>query len=288
VVRQSSNLGFSVEQASRNVHIVRVDLQNRDQWVFLRSDAHHDSMECDRELEKRHLNLALERNALIIDAGDLFDAMQGKGDKRSSYSALREEHKRTDYFNAIVEEAASFYGPYAKNWVVFGYGNHETAVRTKLGIDLLANLTTLLNHQQRTSVTVGGYTGYVRFRFHRGGTRLTSLDLKYDHGSGGGGPVTGGVINAQRRAAFIWADFVMTGHVHERWMRELMKERVSPSDRITHTSQIHLCCASYKDGYGDGHGGWETERGMPPKPKGGWWIRFFLQANEVVYELIKA
>src|SRR5918997_1906498 len=97
---------FAVERLSKNVHLVRVDLSQGDQWVLLRSDAHHDSMECDRELEKKHLDLALERNALIHDGGDLFDAMQGKGDKRSSLSTLREEHKRTDYFNALVEEAA--------------------------------------------------------------------------------------------------------------------------------------------------------------------------------------
>ena len=45
-------------------------------WLLLRSDAHHDSPYCDRKLETKHLELAKERNALILDAGDTFDAMQ--------------------------------------------------------------------------------------------------------------------------------------------------------------------------------------------------------------------
>ncbi len=80
----------------------------------------------------------------------------------------------------------------------------------------------------------------------------------------------------------------MTGHVHERYLREIVKESLSPSDRIVHRSQYHLCCASYKDGYGDGHGGWEVERGMPPKPKGGWWIRFSVEGDEVREEIVVA
>ena len=64
-----------------------------DVWVLLRSDAHHDSPYCDRKLEKYHLEIAKERNALILDNGDTFDAMQGKFDPRRSYGDIRPEDK---------------------------------------------------------------------------------------------------------------------------------------------------------------------------------------------------
>lgn len=76
-----------------------------EQWVLLRSDVHHDNPKCDQKLEKKHLDQAKEYNAIIIDNGDLFCAMQGKYDKRASKDAdaTRDDadgHNRQQY--AIV------------------------------------------------------------------------------------------------------------------------------------------------------------------------------------------
>jgi len=49
---------------------------NWEQWILVTSDRHWDSVHSDRTMQKRHLDEAVERNALIIDLGDLFDAMQ--------------------------------------------------------------------------------------------------------------------------------------------------------------------------------------------------------------------
>jgi hypothetical protein len=45
-------------------------------------------------MEKRHLELARKRNAVIIDGGDLFCAMQGKYDPRSDKRDLNLNIKR--------------------------------------------------------------------------------------------------------------------------------------------------------------------------------------------------
>jgi len=45
---------------------------------LLRSDVHHDNPKCNQDLERKHLDEAIEYDAPIIDNGDLFCAMQGK------------------------------------------------------------------------------------------------------------------------------------------------------------------------------------------------------------------
>ena len=84
---------YKVEQTSRNVVVVTFPDVNKDweQWVLLRSDAHHDNVDCNRAMERAHLEKAVERNAPIIDAGDVFCAMQGKFDPRSSKEDCRPE-----------------------------------------------------------------------------------------------------------------------------------------------------------------------------------------------------
>ena len=79
-------MAWTCKKLSRNVHEITIDLtRNRDweQWVLLRSDVHHDNPKCKQDMERRHLDEALEFDAPIIDNGDLFCAMQGKWDKRS-------------------------------------------------------------------------------------------------------------------------------------------------------------------------------------------------------------
>jgi len=118
---------FTLEKGvSPNVVRVKLDCtKEKTHWFLLRSDAHFDNPHNDRELEKRHLDEALERGAGIIDAGDLFCVMGGKWDPRSNKAGVRPEYQTGDYLDAVVRSAVDFYEPYAKNIVCLGYGNHE-------------------------------------------------------------------------------------------------------------------------------------------------------------------
>jgi hypothetical protein len=105
-------LPFTVSHESRNVTTVRMEAPSTawEAWLLLRSDAHHDNPHCDWTLERKHLEQAKERNALIIDAGDLHCSMQARevrqaGDK----SNLRPEHQSGDYLDKLVKTAADFY-----------------------------------------------------------------------------------------------------------------------------------------------------------------------------------
>ena len=229
-----------------------------------------------RAAEEKHLALAVERNALIIDAGDLFCAMQGRGDPRSDYDSLRPEHKRADYLNALVETAAARYKAYAKQWVMLGRGNHETAVLKNKNYDLTSGLAALMNQERQAFVTVGGYGGWIKFLFNIQKTRRMGLNLKYFHGAGGGGPVTRGVIDTNRQSVYLPdADIVLNGHTHDNYIMPITRERLSDSGRISHDYQWYVRTPSYKNEYGDGSGGFHIEKGRAPKPIGCVWGRFY-------------
>lgn len=262
-----------------------------EQWVMLSADRHHDNIHCDRRLERRHLEQAAERGALIIDAGDLFCAMQGKYDPRSSMDDIRPEDVGEDYLDRIVTHAAQDYGPFASNWLVIGQGNHDTNIRKRHGTDLISNLVHRLNTDYGAAAHIGGYGGWVRFMFRMNHTKRQSIRLKYYHGSGGGGPVTRGVIQTNRQAVFIPdADIVLNGHTHDSWIVPIARERLSAAGKVFKDLQKHARTPGYNYTYGDGSAGWDVERGSGPKPVGCIWLRLFYDGatSRVETELTEA
>lgn len=280
---------YTVSTTGRNVVTVRMDGKCGSRWRFLlRSDAHHDNPKCDWKLEKKHLDEAKATGAGIIDAGDLFCAMQGKWDKRADKSAIRPEHNKTDYLDALVKTAADFYAPYSANIIVLGEGNHESAIRKRHETDLTGRLAERINERTGSFIQRGGYGGWVRFMFARSKWR-TSRILHYFHGTGGGGPVTRGVIQTNRLAVFNPdADIVLTGHTHDQWIVPIARQRLSDAGVPYHDEQIHVRTPGYKDSWSDGYGGWEVERMLAPKPKGAAWLTFTMHADGVETDVTRA
>lgn len=245
--------------------------------LLLTSDRHHDSIKCNRELEKKHLDEALQKDALIIDAGDLFDAMQGKFDPRRSYDELRPEYRTERYYDVVVEDAAKFYAPYAGNMLVLGHGNHETAVTKNCNIDLHSHLLALLRNKN-PDIKMGGYGGWVVFYFGLVNGSRSSVRLKYFHGSGGEAPVTRGTIQTSRQAVYLPdADIVLNGHSHNEYTLTIKRERISTKG-VQYFDNCHFArTPGYKDDYGDGQTGWDVQRGGVPKPMGCIWARIDLE-----------
>ena len=94
----------------------------------------------DHHLERRHLDMALERGAGILDFGDLFCAMQGKWDKRADVEQLRPELVSAKYLDRLVDYNADFYRRYAANWILLARGNHETSIERHHQTDLTERL----------------------------------------------------------------------------------------------------------------------------------------------------
>ena len=275
---------WKLETVTPNVHTIRFEGVHADweQWILLRSDVHHDNVHCDQAFEKRHLDEARERNALVIDGGDLFCAMQGKYDPRSSMDDLRPEHKRTDYLDALVETATEFYRPYADLFAVLGRGNHETGITKRHGTDLTDALARELR-RAGGDVVPGGYGGWARFMFTINHTVRVQLRLKYFHGSAKNpdAQVTRGVIQTNRQAVYLAnADVVLNGHSHDAYIVPIQREHLNDAGAVEQRVCWFLRTPGYKDEYSDGFGGFHVEGGKPPKPIGAIWMHLRAEASK--------
>jgi len=269
---------IKVERTSKSSVRAFIDVPSGglDWSLLLRSDAHHDNAHCEQDLEKRHLDQARAKGAGVLDIGDLFCAMQGTFDPRQDKDQLRQEDSRNDYFDRLVDNAAKFYRPYAKHFLMMSPGNHEKGVLKRHGTDLTRRLGEALG------VPVGTYQGWFILSFKIHGTHYTSFKMRYTHGYGGGGPVTKDLIQLNRQLAVVEdADFFLSGHTHDAWYVPVQREMIG-HDLIPRTREVAaIKIGGYKDEWEDGDG-WANTMGRSPRPKGGWWVHFRSTTNGMV------
>jgi len=267
---QSTTPNFTVERKSKCIVVSQPLEVGEVQHYLVRADAHHDSPYANVKLEKELLDEALERKALIFDVGDCFDAMQGTNDRRSSNKGkIKALQDRDDYWNALVENAAEFYRPYAKNWVMFSQGNHESSILKHNEVDITKMLVEKLRAEDGSQVLAGGYGGYVKLRFTVGGTSRFAKTIKYFHGTGGAAPVTLGMIQTQRQQAdHGLVDVFWGGHNHN-YFNCIRPERVLlPSCKEVVKQVRHMNIPSTKET----GGAFDIQMNML-KAVGAYWLR---------------
>lgn len=289
-------------QLGKNVFSVDVKYNQNKEWEYwflLTSDQHWDNPHSNHELQLKHLELAKERNAGIMSAGDYFCMMQGKYDKRASKASVRPEHQVDNYIDAIIKTGADFLEPYAKQFVVIATGNHEQSISDKLETNVIDRFCGVLNDRTGSTIRNGGYSGYIIFKFSNESccNRFTTV-LRYEHGAGGAAIVGGGIPDSYRRGVhFPDSDIILSGHNHNQWVNELSRQRLDRgSGTLKLDVQMHIKCPSYKDEYGIGFSGWHAAtKGLPPKPIGAWWLRFYYERESktrphrrLLYEVIQA
>lgn len=273
---------FTVMHHGRNVHVVQCDVgkgNEWEQWILLRSDAHHDNPKCKVELEREHLELAVKRGAVIIDLGDTLDLMQGVSDRRQCKSQLRSSQLAAAYFDRVIDEAAEFYAPYAQNWAVLGQGNHESAWLKHHETCPTTNLARAIKGLNKDSqMGAGGYGGWVKFQIAIGTTRL-AWTLRYHHGSGGSAPMSMGVLDSRRMFSWVdGADMIAVGHNHQSNIAGIAREYLETRNglyEIRHRHCDFVRCGTYKQDWGDGSGGWIVEKGSGPSPIRAKWVRLY-------------
>ena len=282
---------YKVKRTDKNVITVTFDNVRAgwEQWVLLSSDRHHDNPDCNRKLEKKHLDEAGKKDALIVDVGDLFCAMQGRYDPRRKLGDVRPEDVGDNYLDLIVKHAAEFYGPYAKNWLLMGVGNHESKIEKNNSHNINSALIHRMNSDYAGHVFHGHYGGYIKFNFKiRKTVRQTKL-LYYHHGAGGGGPVTRGVIQTNRQSVYLASPtIVLNGHTHDSWILPIKRERVTSKGRINHELIWFVRTPGYKDGWGKGEKGFEVETWKGPRPLGAAWLRFYYDGENVSEEITQS
>lgn len=255
-----------------NVHLLKKEFEKTK--ILLISDIHWDNPKCKRDLLKSHLDEALKINADILLNGDTFCLMQGAYDPRKNKNDIRPEHNKANYLDAVVDTAIDWFAPYAHLIKVVGYGNHETNILKRQETDVIKRFVEGLNAKMGTDIQIGGYGGWILYKFVRGGSNSSILyRIKYFHGSGGGGPVTKGSIQFNRMSTMVEnADMIWMGHVHESQELTYTVERMNSANVVDLRDILMVRTPTYKEEYNEGKGGWHVERGAPPKPLGGRWL----------------
>jgi hypothetical protein len=277
-------------QANGNVLTVTCDNVSAgwEQWFLLRSDVHWDHPHCRRDLERKHLEEAVEKNALVFDFGDLFCVMQGRHDRRrGSEEDKRPEHRGRAYLNKLASDAVEYYSAYPGRIALLGYGNHETRIVQETETDLTALLAEGLGATTGSTPALGGYQGWVRVECRdRSGNGETKV-IRYHHGFGGG-VVTRGVNRALYWQASDMADVYVSGHTHTSWELPDTRVRLGKCGTEIRDPVLHLKCSGYKDSTTGKSFGWEIEKHHKHNPLTNWWLRLTYRNKRVTMEPMMA
>jgi hypothetical protein len=267
---------FTPERKSEKIVVWRTNVREQEPRHTLHiSDVHFDSAKCNREMLRRHLEeiKACEGQAFIY--GDWFDVMGCFQDPRTKAADIRPEYyvKGREYLNAVIEDSVEFLRPYAKNIAFIGEGNHESEIRRRRDVDILAWMVRLL-HEMGSSVVRGAYTGWNEFVMQYKPESSRNLLTHYHHGYGGGAKRSKGMLDSQI-ATFQYpdADIIFRGHDHQKFHDPSnVKYRYNDKFKIESMDTTHyIKTGSYKES-ATGTGGWEVQKGFMPSRLGGWFI----------------
>jgi len=242
---------------------------------FLASDIHLDNPKCKRKLFAKHLNEMQEKGGKALFFGDLLCLMQGKKDRRSDKSSIRPEHLAGNYFDVVFEEAAEFLKPWAKDIVMIGDGNHETAIINHNEVNPLRHVSRMLQAYGSKCQHMG-YQGFIWFTFYQKGgddahpkqEKVRRLTLAFHHGAWGG-VVSKGINGGMRYfSIFPSANIVVNGHNHERTIVEHPCHSVMNTGEVFTDVRYHCQLGTYKEEFRGG-GGFAVEKIVMPKAIGG-------------------
>ena len=272
---KQTTASWRIEKHHASVFTLRAGSRHR---ILEISDAHWDNQHCDRAALKRDMDEAVSTGSPIVIFGDWFCAMQGKWDKRADDKQLRPEHRGGKYLDNLVNTAAEWLKPYAANIALITYGNHETSILFHHQTDLLQRLHQELGHCAGYQGEIGAYGGFLKVSSEHVKGKILNKVICWNHGYGGGGEVTRGMIDHSRTRSQAYADIYVSGHIHRRNSDEnIIMELDERNNAIRLRSQWFLRSSTYKQETGatqNDISGWHTERGRGERPVGGWWLEF--------------
>ena len=278
--------GWTVTHQTSNIHVIRINRKsaaNFEQWILFMADNHHDSKAADHDMERRLLEQALERNAIVCGVGDQLDLMAGQGDRRAHKGGLRSSLLADNYFDRVIDEAAEFYAPYASCMAVMATGNHESAWLRYHESNPTEHLVRAIKDRAVTQLGAGGYGGYILFQVNLGGSQLAYC-VRYQHGTGSGAsPMSFGVLDTRRMYSWLeGVDSIVISHNHASNVVGIAREFLNTHNGV-YTIDKRYCdlirVGTTKDSWihSQAAGGWEVEKGFGPSPCRQKWVRLFIR-----------
>lgn len=271
MIKKSHNVEWVCTETNERVTEFNTQLTTSDSSfkILALTDLHWDSAHCKLDILKNHLDYALEKNIPVIIIGDLYDVMQGRYDPRADQNTLRPEHRGNCYFDAIIDTSIEWFRPYAKILALISPGNHEGAIMKRQQINLIESFCRGMQMAGSKVISAPDW-GYILVKL-RQRRSVETKRIFYQHGYGGGGEITRGLIDHSRTRSQWDADIFVSGHIHRRNIDENIVVRCSSRGTVTQDQQLFIRCGSYKD---ETHDAWHISKGRGARPIGGWFINF--------------
>lgn len=268
-------MDWTIRQTDPKVFNIQFDGKGKPAFtskLMLLSDLHIDSPKCDRDRLTHDLKEAKRENIPVFLIGDTFDCMGGKWDKRKSQKGIRPEHKTDYYFDAVVDTTIEFFEPYRDVLALVTKGNHETSISKVQETDLIQRLVGGLR-RSGSKVMAGPYSGFITASQIQTQSKRTNKIIYFHHGFGGGGEGSRGMPHHMQTARQAHFDVSISGHIHRRNMDENIIACVNRQGRVVYNQQLLLRSSTYKNDLE----GWCEEKGMGPRPLGGWVLELHYQ-----------
>lgn len=240
-------------------------------WV---SDAHLDSHKSNRVWLKQQFDG--HPDAYIIIGGDLFDVMQNVKDPRSSKAAIKEEHNKPGYLNAVIDDVYNFLKEYAPRIIQINIGNHETAQVKHYGIDLSDWLVAKLNENCGTNIIKGDFNGYILIR----GSLDINDDIKkanvkhgtiyYQHKPVTGGSRSKGALSIDIMKGVVpSADLIISEDIHQTFLFPFIVETINKiTKKREYTLKHYIQNTTLKEDYLGVKRGYHAEKNFTPSVTG--------------------
>lgn len=295
-----------IEQKSPDSLVIRMDVTDHkwEQWFLLRSDAHSENLYSDLKMQKRHLDQARARNAMVFDGGDLGCLMQGRNDKRRDMAQVRPElfqagldnerrFRPNAYATNCLNWHAKFLAPYADLFALLCPGNHEEKFEQYNGFDFTGELAEKLNKDTGSNIHVGAYSGWVSFMFTINKTKRFSMRMFRHHGYGHGSKTRGVLVYDGLAARCPDATFIWMGDNHMQvpdW--PVTRDRINDQGITFEDEMTFIRTPGYKSDY-KLRSGWGAHKGHAPGSNGASWLRFYCEQGDtgvgrVSWELLRA
>lgn len=281
-----------------NKHVVQTTFEGRRARILMATDVHFDSKYCDRDLLKKHMDMAVETGSMVFFNGDLFDVMGCEKDPRSKSSDIRPEYisPERSYLDLVIEDVYEFLKPYKDNIMAIGYGNHETAIMKYRDTDPIYRLKTMLDSTGGPKVPLSGYKGVLKIlnvqSLEHGTSRGASANtyIAHHHGYGGNARRSKGILTADIEIGeYPFADIIFSGHTHQKLFLPMNTYDINNKSVLSLKKKFWLKGGSYKD-TSDKSFGFEVQKGFGLTVSGGWWIdiRYVGESRERIIKVEEA
>jgi hypothetical protein len=261
-------------------------------YLGLFADLHYGAIDCNHKLAQRRMRRYVDEfDAKLFILGDTLDLITKSDRKRYMPSRIPSNiASDDDQTTMMLDFAFEQLQPFAENIYMISMGNHETSKVKYSDINPLKLLVRELNLDLKSRgsthrIMLGGYHGYWRFGLNVGGRKLAYRFL-YDHGHGGGAPVTKGMIDINRIQTSYNYDLFAFGHKHTKISDRSVYHDVSQNGNTKVKSRLAVQVGSFQNVYDEralvasgrpGEATYMDSKGVGASPTGGTLVKIYCE-----------